>query len=130
MRGGAGVLTGSAARRHVGCGGDGLAGGRGVRGNWVPGTTDYRRLPRGCPRQGTLLNLARFFFPLSFLGFPFLRVSSVTTVDKRGGVLGVGGWGGSLTRLASFSLGWAVVVDVGYGEGSEGTNGITRGRGT
>ena len=77
-----------------------------------------------------MLNLARFFFPLSFLGFPFLRVSSVTTVDKRGGVLGVGGWGGSLTRLASFSLGWAVVVDVGYGEGSEGTNGITRGRGT
>ena len=40
----------------------------------------------------------------------------------------LGGRGGSLTRLASLALGWEVVVDVvEYGEGSKGTNGITRG---
>ena len=131
---GVGVLTGSFGRAagprgHVGCGlrmrrSWRLVGGRGVRGNWVPGTgiAVYRTVVRA-NRQGTFVKLGN---SLGFLSCAFLRlrplISAVACV--------LGGRGGSLTRLASLalSLGWEVVVDVvEYGEGSKGTNGITRG---
>lgn len=110
----------------------GSAGGRGVRGNWVllPFTA---RL--SAPRDHVKLGKFLFFSPLGWVCFParffgaFLRLRPLISAVG-GGVVGA-------AIALSHAVGVLVVglgrrglwVDVEYGEGSKGTNGIT-GRGT